>query len=178
MQQLPSKRLRKAVLFFVLLCASLTGVYAQQQKGKASYYSRRAHGARTSSGIRLHNDSLFCAHRTYPFGTLLLVRNPLNGKEVVVKVVDRGPFSRGRILDLSYEAARQLGMLSAGVVVVEVSKYEGAKVPFKNTEPAVPELDIELPVEASPNTPIWQKQPPETAEKKEAADQKETKQNK
>lgn len=68
------------------------------QRGKATYYSKRATGARTSSGERVHHDSLTCAHRTYPFGTKLKVTNPANGKSVIVKVTDRGPFARGRIM--------------------------------------------------------------------------------
>ena len=53
-----------------------------QQKGKASFYSKKITGSRTSSGERLHHDSLVCAHRTYPFGTKLKVTNPANGKEI------------------------------------------------------------------------------------------------
>jgi rare lipoprotein A len=68
------------------------------QKGKATFYSRKATGARTANGERLHHDSLTCAHRTYPFGTMLRVKNPANGKEVVVRVTDRGPFIKGRII--------------------------------------------------------------------------------
>ena len=81
------------------------------QKGIASYYGKRATGRKTSSGERLHHDSLTCAHRTHPFGTWLKVVNPHNGQQVVVKVNDRGPFGRGRIIDLSWSAARQLGIL-------------------------------------------------------------------
>ena len=85
---------------------------AQTQKGKASYYSKRATGSRTASGERLHHDSLTCAHRSYPFGSMLRVTNLSNGKSVDVKVTDRGPYGRGRIIDLSYGAAREIGMLS------------------------------------------------------------------
>lgn len=149
--------LPKAMLLTLLLTAVLS-VYGQQ-KGKASYYSRRANGARTSSGVRLNNDSLVCAHRTYPFGTLLNVKNPANGKEVVVKVIDRGPHVRGRVIDLSYEAARRLGIIAAGVALVEVSVYEELNIPFKAREEHMPELDLELP---APNdefsiTPEWQR---------------------
>ena len=92
------------------------------QKGIASYYGRRATGRMTSSGERLHHDSLTCAHRTHPFGTLLRVTNPANDSVVVVRVNDRGPFGRGRIVDLSWSAARQLGILRQGIapVIVEV----------------------------------------------------------
>ncbi|MBR1839963.1 MAG: septal ring lytic transglycosylase RlpA family protein [Prevotella sp.] len=134
-----------------------------QQKGKASYYSRRANGARTSSGIRLNNDSLVCAHKTYPFGTKLLVKNPANGKEVVVKVIDRGPHVRGRIIDLSHEAARQLGILAAGVAMVEVSIYSEKPIPLQPEPYEAPEIDLELPANGVGGmTPDWQKEKKET----------------
>lgn len=115
------------------------------QHGKASYYSRRLHGVRTSSGVRLDNNSMVCAHKTHPFGTKLLVKNPANGKEVVVKVVDRGPFVRGRVIDLSYAAAKALGMIAAGVAVVEVSVYDETVTPLRPKDTPAPELDLEVP---------------------------------
>ncbi len=132
-----------------------TTVHPKGQTGKASYYSRRATGARTSSGERLNNDSLVCAHRTHPFGTKLLVRNPANGKEVVVRVIDRGPFTRGRIIDLSYEAAKRIGMLSAGVAMVEVSVYDDTEVPYKPKEYKVPELELEMNDGGDAMHPAW-----------------------
>ena len=148
----------------MMLCSPFTNIYAQQQKsqktksqkGKASYYSKRSNGARTSSGIRLNNDSLVCAHRTHPFGTLLLVKNPANGKEVVVKVIDRGPHSRGRVIDISYEAARQLGILAAGVAMVDVSVYQDAQIPFRAPAYEAPEIDIDLPRKDEETIPEWQ----------------------
>lgn len=110
------------ILALALSMTVCLAVMAQAQRGKASYYSKRATGARTSSGERLYHDSLTCAHRTYPFGTLLRVTNENNGKEVIVRVTDRGPRGRGRIIDLSYGAARQLGILSQGVAVVRVER--------------------------------------------------------
>ena len=116
-----------------------------KQKGKATFYSRRANGARTASGIRLNNDSLVCAHKKHPFGTLLLVKNPANGKEVVVKVIDRGPHIKGRIIDLSYEAARRLGIIAAGVAMVEVSVYNpDLQIPMRPPEESLPELELEI----------------------------------
>ena len=105
-----------------------------QQRGKASFYSRRATGARTSSGERLHHNDFTCAHRTHPFGTKLRVKNLNNGKEVVVRVNDRGPFGRGRIVDLSWGAAKALGMLSHGVVPVEVTPVDKKKVSSEDKE--------------------------------------------
>lgn len=89
-------------------------------QGKASYYGNKFHGRLTSSGERYHRDSLTCAHRTLPFGTLLKVRNVRNGREVIVEVNDRGPFCRGRIVDLSRAAAEEIGIIASGVAKVEV----------------------------------------------------------
>lgn len=95
-------------------------LFAQQAHGKASFYGNRMHGRRTSDGSTYHKDSLTCAHRTLPFGTLLKVTNKNNGKEVVVRVTDRGPFHSGRVVDLSMAAARELGMVNQGVAFVKV----------------------------------------------------------
>ncbi len=86
----------------------------------ATYYSKRFHGRKTASGERYDQYALTCAHKTLPFQTQLLVTNPKTGQSVTVKVNDRGPFTRGRDLDLSYAAAKELGMLAAGVIPVEV----------------------------------------------------------
>ncbi len=94
------------------------------EKGIASYYGKRATGRMTSSGERLHHDSLTCAHKRHPFGTLLRVYNPHNKRVVVVKVNDRGPFGRGRIVDLSWSAARELGILRRGIAPVEVTVFD------------------------------------------------------
>ncbi len=117
---------------------------SKAQKGKASYYSKRSTGNRTASGERLHHDSLTCAHRTHPFGTLLKVRNLANGKEVIVKVTDRGPFGRGRVIDISYMAAKKLDMLSQGVGTVEVSVYHPEGVPFELPPYEIPETDFSI----------------------------------
>ena len=118
------------VLFVAFTIMGFISLHAQQ-RGKASFYSRQATGARTSSGERLHHNDFTCAHRTHPFGTKLRVKNLNNGKEVVVRVNDRGPFGRGRIVDLSCGAAKALGMLSHGVVPVEVTPVGKKKVSSK-----------------------------------------------
>jgi len=86
----------------------------------ASFYGGRFHGRKTANGERFDKHLLTCAHNTLPFNTILHVTNPRNGKTVTVRVNDRGPFIRGRQLDLSYAAARKIGMLKAGVIKVEV----------------------------------------------------------
>lgn len=138
--------MRHLLLTILIPLIGFTHLHAQkQQRGKASYYSKKATGARTSSGERLHHDSLTCAHRTHPFGTMLKVTNPQNGKSVIVKVTDRGPFGRGRIIDLSWRAAKELGMLSQGVAMVTVEVADEIVVPFKVQKETkdLPELDFE-----------------------------------
>lgn len=108
------------ICWSVLLCLFCCCALAQQETGVASFYARSATGARTASGDRLHHDSLTCAHRTQPFGTLLKVTCPATDRTVIVRVNDRGPFVRGRIIDLSWGAARQLGILAMGLAQVTV----------------------------------------------------------
>lgn len=124
----------------------LAPLAAQTHRGKASYYSKRATGARTASGERLHHDSLTCAHKTYPFGTILKVTNLSNDRVVYVKVTDRGPFSRGRIIDLSYGAARELGMLAQGVGMVEVERVDQPMPPYRwnDTELGLPSIKFKM----------------------------------
>lgn len=105
------------VISFVLSTSAVA-----QTSGRASYYGNRFHGRMTSEGSVYHRDSMTCAHRTLPFGTVLKVTNKKNGKVVVVRVNDRGPFVRGRVIDLSYAAAKHLGMLAQGVVAVKIEK--------------------------------------------------------
>ena len=96
--------------------------------GQASWYGRQHHGRHTSSGEIYDMNKLTAAHRTLPLGTRLLVTNRDNGRTVEVRVNDRGPFRRGRVLDLSYAAARQLGAIGEGVISVtfKVLKSSGA----------------------------------------------------
>lgn len=135
----------RIALFTIITLLCLTSADAQTHRGKASYYSKRATGARTANGERIHHDSMTCAHRTLPFGTLLRVKNLRNGKEVTVRVTDRGPHSRNRIIDLSYGAARELGMLSQGIALVEIEKVQDIRPPFKieGSEINLPEFEFE-----------------------------------
>lgn len=94
---------------------------AYLQRGHASWYGRRFHGRRTASGERYDMNAMTAAHPTLPLPSYVKVRNLVNGREVIVRVNDRGPFHPGRIIDLSYVAARKLGVLR-GVVPVEVER--------------------------------------------------------
>lgn len=108
---------------FMILFSVIISTIAAQDSGYASFYSRKMEGKRTSNGERYHNDSLTCAHKTYPFGTKLLVVNPKNNKYVVVKVTDRGPHSFNRIIDLSFKAAKEIEIINLGIAKVEVSVF-------------------------------------------------------
>lgn len=94
--------------------------YPRVQVGVASYYGREFHGQKTASGERFDMYDLTAAHRTLPFGTRLRVTNLTNGRQVIVRVNDRGPFVKGRIIDLSYAAARELGMIGTGTAWVKI----------------------------------------------------------
>jgi len=93
---------------------------APVQTGYASWYGRAHQGRRTTSGEPYDMNKLTAAHPTLPMGTHLLVTNLNNGRSVTVRVNDRGPTVEGRILDLSYAAARELGAIGDGVVPVKI----------------------------------------------------------
>ncbi len=89
--------------------------------GVASYYGNELAGHRTASGERFNPGLMTAAHRTLPLGTMLRVTNAANGKSVVVRVNDRGPFARGRVLDLSKSAAAEIGLIARGSGRVELA---------------------------------------------------------
>lgn len=112
------------ILVCVFGCSSapttVEDAYGYRQRGVASWYGEPFHGRKTASGEVYDMDGLTAAHRTLPLGTELLVTNLENARSVRVRVNDRGPFIRGRILDLSRGAAQRLGMMESGLAEVEV----------------------------------------------------------
>ena len=92
------------------------------QTGVASWYGKKFAGKRTASGKRFNPKEFTAAHRTYKFGTKLRIINLQNGKTVIVTITDRGPYSRGRIIDLSKAAARKIGMLKTGTTRVKIER--------------------------------------------------------
>lgn len=90
------------------------------QEGKASWYGGQHHGGPTASGERFNKHAMTAAHRTLRMNTRVRVTNKRNGRTVEVRINDRGPYTKGRIIDLSEAAARKLGMIEAGVVPVRV----------------------------------------------------------
>ena len=141
-----------------MICASAISAEAQSQQGMASYYAKNWTGRRTANGDRLHHDSLTCAHLKYPFGTRLKVTNPANGKTVIVRVNDRGPYSKKRIIDLSWGAAKALGILQRGIAMVVVERVQDdIVVPMKPEDEnvvEVPSLELEEIMNDS-ITPVW-----------------------
>jgi len=90
------------------------------EQGLASWYGREQHGHLTANGEHFDMYALTAAHRTLRMGTRVRVTNLKNGRSVVVRINDRGPYAKGRIVDVSFAAARELGMLDAGVVPARV----------------------------------------------------------
>ena len=118
----------KLILFF---CLIISGVKAQQSVTAApdtikkvifsTYYANKFEGRKTTSGERYRAEKFTAAHRTLPFGTIIKVKNLHSGKEVEVRVNDRGPFSKKFSLDLSKSAAKELGIFRLGYARVEIS---------------------------------------------------------
>jgi rare lipoprotein A len=112
-----------AVLTAALLVSS--GAAALAETGHASFYGRELAGRRTASGEVFRPDGLTAAHRSLPFGSRVRVTNRANGRAVVVRITDRGPFVRGRIIDVSQGAARALGFVAQGTARVSIERLGG-----------------------------------------------------
>ncbi len=98
-----------------------------RQTGSASWYGKDFHGHRTANGEAFDRAEFTGAHRTLPFGTVVRVTNLRNGRSALVRINDRGPFSGNRIIDLSYAAAKQIGMAGRGVARVRVEEVAPAR---------------------------------------------------
>ncbi len=94
--------------------------YGFKQRGTASWYGRKFHGRKTSNGETYDMYGISAAHKTLPFGTGVRVTNLRNGRKLEVRINDRGPFAKGRIIDLSYGAAKKLGVVGPGTAPVEI----------------------------------------------------------
>jgi rare lipoprotein A len=110
----------------VLLCLVTSSSFAQQLplgkefEGKASYYADNFYGQTTANGETLKEFAMTAAHKSLPFGTMVEVTNLSNGKSVVVRINDRGPYKPGRIIDLTDIPAKRLGIMKAGVVPIRM----------------------------------------------------------
>jgi rare lipoprotein A len=112
------KQMGYLIVAFQFLLLPISGAVAQTQSGIASVYSTES-GSNTASGARLNPGAMTAAHRSFPFGTQVRVTNRANGRSVVVTINDRGPFVRGRIIDLTPAAAHAIGVSSLAQVTIE-----------------------------------------------------------
>ena len=105
----------------------------QSFKGIASFYAHSFTGKKTANGELFDNAGYTCAHKYLPFGTILEVKNQKNGRKVKVRVNDRGPYTEGRLIDLSYKAAKSLGFVSKGVsdVTVKIIDHNEVLGPYE-----------------------------------------------
>ncbi len=115
-------------LFIILLLSGCSSAPIQSEpetigyseSGEASFYAMKYHDRKTASGERLNQYALTAAHRTLPFGTKVKVTNLKNDKSVIVKINDRGPFVKGRVIDLTQSAFRKIGNLKSGIISVSI----------------------------------------------------------
>ncbi len=113
------------ILYFLTFTAiSLYSTENKVERGRVSFYSHRLEGRKMTNGERYTSGSYVAAHRKYPLGTILKVTNVDNGKFVLVKVTDRGPFHCNRVIDISFAAAVSIGMVQSGHTVVIVEEAD------------------------------------------------------
>lgn len=172
---------------FSFICLSANPVIAQE-KGLASFYGDAFHGSRTASGENYDRNEMTGAHKTLPFGTYVKVTRVDNGRSVVIKINDRGPYIKGRVIDVSRKAAEKLGMVNDGVVEVTVektSKSAGSSTTSARTPKPAPapapkkEVEVEEPAPAPKVIRVSKKDDPKKVipkpEPKPAAKSSETK---
>ena len=161
-------------LLILSACVSARGPKPEpvETQGLASWYGQEFAGRITANGEIFDPQLLTAAHRTLPFGTILEVTNPANGQQVQVRINDRGPFVGNRILDLSYGAARKIGMVDTGVGVVEMRVLKlglgereppapyVVKIPDPRRDASAPPIAFPLPEEVR-STPGTQPPPPQ-----------------
>ena len=127
------------VIISLLLCAK---VATAQEVGMASFYHDYFNGKRTASGELYNSKKLTAAHKTLPIGTMIKVTNLSNDRSIVVRVNDRGPYSQGRILDLSRAAAEQLGYVANGSARVSCEVINNPVIEIKDTSHTAPLVDL------------------------------------
>ena len=144
-----------------LLAATAAGADSgYEATGSASWYGEAHHGKKTASGERFNMNAMTAAHRKLPLGTMIEVTNLDNDKTVLLRVNDRGPYAHGRLLDVSREAAEQLGFISRGTARVQIraaGKADAAPKAKRDLRPALEiedtvesDADVAAPVDAAP----------------------------
>ncbi len=133
------------LLFFLTSCVSAFGQAGAEEIGKVSYYSDKFQGKITASGQLYDKDELTAAHKTLPFGTLLRVTNLKTGNSAIVRINDRGPYAKGRILDVSRAAAEGLDLIRSGEIEAKLEIINIEDLPMAKTYP------IETPLPPDPS---------------------------
>ena len=128
----------------------------RKERGIASWYGRKFHGQRTASGEPYDMFAMTAAHKTYPIPSFARVTNVKNGKSVVVRINDRGPFHSDRIIDLSYAAAARIGIAGAGSGLVDVERVFAGPPPVETASTA---LEQTRPIMAAIETPVIAQEP-------------------
>lgn len=123
------------IVAFFLISTTLAFADVEPEKGLASYYDDSYHGRKTISGEIYDKTKLTAAHKTLPFGTKVRVYNPANKKSVDVTIIDRGPFIKGRVIELSRRAAQQIDLIKATVAPVELTVLSGSKSAKPTAQP-------------------------------------------
>lgn len=144
------------IFAFVILSIQVATA-APIEKGLASYYDDSFHGRKTASGEKYDKNQLTAAHKTLPFGTKVKIKNPANGKSVTVVVNDRGPYIKGRVIELSKKAAQQIDLVKVSVAPVEITVISGP-----DNKPAVAAAK---PTNTKPTAKAVQNQPKPAAKK-------------
>ena len=114
---------QKKLLPLIFLLSLATSTHAKNKKvqvGKGSWYGKKFQGKLTANGERYNMYALTAAHRTFPFNSMVKVTNLKNRRSVIVRINDRGPYHGGRIIDLSYLAAKKLGYMKKGVAKLKI----------------------------------------------------------
>ena len=122
----------KKIFALFLFLFIISSFLFSRETGYASWYGGKFQGRKTANGEIFDTYKFTAAHKTLPFDTVVRVRNLENGKTTIVRINDRGPFVRGRIIDLSYAAAKDIGMVERGVVRVAIEIIEGDASKAKN----------------------------------------------
>ena len=150
--------MKKTLFISLIFCLFFNCLAQSQQLGNATYYNKKLEGRHTTDGSKYHPDSLTCAHKTYPLGTILKVRNPKNDREVIVKVTDRGPFRRKLMIDLAYCAAKELDIVRYGVALVEITRLDSMPVFRQISSPIIlsfNQIKLNIPSLTSPSFPEY-----------------------
>lgn len=102
------------------VAAGISDAHSASAQGRASWYGSAHHGRKTANGERFNMNAMTAAHKTLPFGTKVRVTNVRNGRSVVVRINDRGPYVHGRVIDVSKAAAGRLGLIASGTAPVRL----------------------------------------------------------